>query len=496
METSTNKSYQWQLPQRQSPAAIFIILWGFSLKLLKGFWPVLVLYLFQKESDNNTLSILSIVLIFSSLSLVGTVINYWFKKFHVTEDSLIIQSGWLKKKMLSIPFRNIQAVHLEQNVWQQALNVAKVSFDITGSEKVEVQLDALSTNKAEDLKDMLMKNVKEPADQKPGMPIQQDITYKLEFPDLMKLSLTANHLEAFLILLVVGLNVLEEIKQIFDFNSQAYIHFYAREIISQTAYMAGALFLGIAIISVLFSFARTLTKFFGFTLTGTSKNWKITFGLFNRQQKVIPLHKIQILSWRATWLRRKFDYWIMRVQAVGHNEKNRKQHVQIPVLAFPRVLKLADSYQEFTGIDSGKGYKIEPEYWKRKSLMIGLPVSLIPMIAFWYWIGWWALAFVVLFAYMTGYFYKTYQNFRWQTPEAGIQLVSGAWGRKYTLLNWKKVQQVHIHQSPYQRTHQLANVVFLTAGGKVSLPYLTLAIATKLADYVLYDVESKDENWM
>jgi putative membrane protein len=338
-----------------------------------------------------------------------------------------------------------------------------------------------------------MNHVKDPGGHK--FDTQHNVNYKLSFPDLMKLSLTANHLEAFLILLALGLNLLEEIGQVFDFNGQAYINSYARENVDQTDKVA-LLFIGIAIISVLFSVVRTLIKFFGFTLTDTSKEWKISFGLFNRQQKTIPLQKIQILSWRATWFRRKFDYWIMHVQAVGHNEKNRKQHVQIPVLEFPTVLKLASSYQEYIGIDPLMSNKIEPEYWKRKSLMVGLPFFLVPMAASWFWIGWWALGFVFIFIYLTGYFYKYYQNFCWKTPETGVQLRSGVWGRKFTLLNWKKIQQVHIHQSPYQRRHQLANVIFLTAGGKVVLPYLRLTTATALVDYVIYDVESKDENWM
>src|SRR5690606_33361578 len=142
MEEFTSSSYNWNEPQRQSPAAIFIMLWSTILKVLKGFWPVLVLYFFKDQSDENSFSIIGIVAVFSGISIGATIINYWFKKFYIDDDQLIVKSGWLQKKTVSIPFANIQAVHLEQNIWQQALDVAKVSFDATGSEKVEVQLDA------------------------------------------------------------------------------------------------------------------------------------------------------------------------------------------------------------------------------------------------------------------------------------------------------------------------------------------------------------------
>lgn len=483
------------MPQRQSPAAIFIILWSTSLKLLKGFWPVLVLYLFKDEKDENSLSILAIIVVFCLISLVGTVISYWFKTFYLSEGNLIIKSGWLKKETLSIPFANIQAVHLEQNVWQQALDVAKVSFDATGSEKVEVQLDALAVGKAEDLKNLLMDNKTSGEEPHSENPSPQASVYNLKFKDLIKLSLTANHLEAFLILVAVGFNLLEEIKQIFDFDEQDYINTYAREL-SQTAYLVCVLLLGVAVISLLFSIARTVIKFFDFKLTDSGKDWKIAFGLFNREQKTIPLNKVQILNWKASWLRRKFDYWIMHIQVVGNNDKNVKKHIQIPILSFSELLKLSDSYQTFTGFRHEDANKIQPEYWKRKALTIGLPFSIISMLISWYWIGWWAAGFILILIYVTAFYYKAWKNFRWETPAEGIQLLSGAWGRKYTLLNWKKIQQVHIRQSIYQRNHQLADVLFITAGGKILLPYIALSTATALVDYVVYYVESKNENWM
>ena len=495
MEIASNNSSAWQIPQRQSPAAIFIILGKTSVRILKSTWPLLVVYFVQNEQDDFSFWLLWFIAGFGVLSILGTFVSYWFRKFYIKENHLIVQSGWLRKKNLSIPFQNIQAVHLEQNVWQQLLDVSKVSFDATGSEKVEVQLDALATGKAEELKRLLMSRTKGGADQKEDAN-EPKLTYRLGFADLLKLSLTANHIEAFLILLIFGLNLMGEIKRFVDFDEQEYINTYAREILSQTAYFAFILFLIIATVSLLFSIVRTFIRFFEFSLTEKEQSWKITHGLFNRQQKTIPLNKIQIISWRASWLRRKLNYWIILVQSVGHNQQHQKQHVQIPILAFSRVVELAGSYQGFRGIDPAESHRIQADYWKRNSLFIGLPLAIIPMLASWYWIEWWAFSFWILAAYTTGHYYVAWKNFRWQNTPAGLQIYSGAWGRKYSLLNWNKVQQVHIRQSPYQRRNHLANLVFLTAGGRLMLPYLSLAAATALADQVLYEVESKEEGWM
>ncbi len=490
-----NNATSWHTPQRQSPAAILIIMWGVTIRILKGFWPILLLYFFKRETDSEQLSIIAIIAGFGVLTIVGTVITYWFKKIYISEENLVIQSGWLKKKMLSIPFKNIQAVHLEQNIWQQACKVAKVSFDATGSEKVEVKLDALSLEKAEDLKNLLMQPGKNRATLEENIKTQNAV-YKLDIGDLIKLSLTANHLEALFILLALGINFLNETREVFNFEQQDYIHSFANQLFTQTAYIIAFLLAGMIFISIVFSFARTFIKFFGFTLTDNHHEWKIAFGLFDKQQKVIPINKIQIISWRANWLRRKIDYWVIHIQAVGHNKQNRKRHLKVPMTAFRQVLSLATSYQPAAPIDPASASKIHPAYWKRKTLFIGLPLALIPTAVAWFWFGNWAFLLLLIFFCACGHYYIGYQNFRFQTVEAGLQMHSGTWGRKFTLLNWNKVQQVHLNQSPYQRRHQLASIVFLTAGGSVTIPYLTLHDATALADQVIYDVESKDENWM
>src|SRR5690606_7207486 len=299
---TTLAEHNWSLPQRQSPAAIFIMLGSTSFKILKGFWPVLVLYFFKGEEDENSISFLWLALTFVLFSFSGTLAGYWFKKFWVVGDTLVIKSGWFKKKMLSIPFQNIQAVHLEQNVWQRFLGVSKVSFDATGSEEVEAQLEALPTIKAEALKDLLSKQ-DEAEHLGKTEAAAVDLNYKLSFPDMIKLSLTANHLEAFLILVAVGLNLMDELKQIFNFDSQAYLDTYANQIIGQSVLFISILVLGVALVSVLFSVIRTFIKFYRFSLSEHINDWKISYGLFNKEQKAIPLKKIQILSWRATWLR-------------------------------------------------------------------------------------------------------------------------------------------------------------------------------------------------
>jgi putative membrane protein len=483
----------WQVPQRQSPAAIFIMIWSTAINLLKGFWPVLAIYFFRGEKDES-LNFLWALVGFGVLSIVGAVVGYWFKKFHITNDTLVIQSGWLKKKTLSIPVHTIQAVHLEQNLWQQAFGVAKVSLDSVGSDEVEAKLDALVMGKAEQLRELLMeKKAMNAPDPREAVQENAPPTHSLSFSDLIKLSLTANHLEAFFILAALLINILDEVKQIFGGND--YLDNYGRNLLGQTMFALTFLLMAVVVVSMFFSMARTMIKYYGFQLWDADRRWIISYGLFDKTKKIVPLNKIQILSWKANWLRRKIDYWTIQVQSVGHKE-HKKSNIHVPVVSFESVIQLVAGYQHYEVFQVEKSLKIDPAYWKRSASQRSLIITLIPTVILHYWFGWQALPVLLLYPFLVWGDFQWYRNFRWQPSTTGIQILSGVFGRKFTLLNWKKIQQVHLYQSLYQRNRGLATVVFVTAGGKLSLPYISLSTATHLVDQVLYEVESKVESWM
>lgn len=496
MEKLSDKYIDWHTPQRQSPAAIIILLMKTAITLIKTFWPVFILVILRKKNEGTSTTILLVLLGFAIVALIATIIRYLFFHFYIENENFIIKTGWLQKKTVSIPIQNIHAVNLEQSLWQQLFKVTKLTLDSSGSEKTEAKIHALPIKKAELLKQLLLSSSE---NKLPGtaanVPVETSV-HKLSNADLLKLSLSANHLEAFVILLGLSLNVLDDIRKIFNFDETELVKTYSGKILDQTVFVIGIVFTLVAVVSVITSVVRTILKYYNFTIEETGRTWKISFGLFTNHQKIIPFNKIQILSWRASWLRRKINFWILHVQSIGHDETKRKQHTQIPVTTLNSVLTLVPVYQQSPVLKPGEGLQIEPAYWIRRTLVVGLPVTILLFTVFYLWIGAagsWILLFLVYFGC---YNYTLYKNFRWQTNEEGIQLYTGAWGRKFTLLTWKKVQQIQLNQNPYQRSHQLATIILKTAGGNLELPYIQYKTAKQLADYTLYLVESKDEEWM
>ena len=156
METPQPDNVDFSVPQRQSFAAIFILMLRSAVAIGKSMWPFLLVTIFKTQKEGAANKWLIIILGFVVLTIVIALFRFLFYYYYIQENHLVIKTGWLKKKTLSIPLQNIQAVHLEQNIWQQFLKVTKVSFDSAGSEKVEAQMDAIDTKKAEQLKQILV----------------------------------------------------------------------------------------------------------------------------------------------------------------------------------------------------------------------------------------------------------------------------------------------------------------------------------------------------
>ncbi len=489
-----NNSTDFSIPQRQSAAAIIILMAKSAVLIAKNVWPILLVTLLRVNRAGAVNKWLFIIIGFAVVSILFAIIRFIFYRFYIADNSLVIKTGWLKKKTLSIPIQSIQAVHLEQNLWQQVFRVYKVSFDSAGSEKEEATIDAISLEKAEQLKQILLS--KKEAQQLEEVKEDRYPVYKLSGADLLKLSLSANHLEAFFILLALSINALDDLRKAFDFDGWVWMERVFGDMQEHVVLGTTIIIIFVALVSIGFSVISTFIKYFDFTLEDSGQNWKLSFGLFNRQQKIIPHNKIQLYGWHSNWIRRKINIWMLDIKTVGHEEVKRKQRLKIPLTSKQAAISLSNAYQCAAIFEPANGEMIEPDYWYRKTLLTSLPLTIILIGAGVYWLQWQAMWIGLIIFYFALRNYQWYKNYRWQANEEGLQLYSGLWGRRYQLLVWKKIQQVNFTQTPYQRSHQLASLHFTTAGGSVTLPYVSLSTAKALVNVVLYWVESKNEKWM
>jgi putative membrane protein len=478
----------WSVPQRQSWAALFIILYKVILRLLKIFWPFLLYYFFKNKSgrfDSFELMIVGL----SSLSLIGSVLEFIYFRFYIQENDLIIKSGFISKRTVTIPLNKIQAVHIEQTLLHNMLNAARLSFDSAGSEKIEVKIDAINTKEAEDFKRFIL-HAKPNANEQQA-PAQEQTIIDLNFKDLLKLSISANHIEAFLLMLAFFISAIEQVKDIFSVEyGRVMDWFFELDSSPLTALFAGAS--AALLVSIVISTVRVFFRYFDFRIAKSAKGYLIHSGLINIQEKLVPFSKVQFISWKANWIRQFMGLYLLHFHAIGYGDIKEKLRIKVPITRPGMIPVLLQQYHPLLPIETITPMRVHPAYISRRILLMGfIPVAVIGLIGFNFFSGTmlWLIpaGWLLLVSVYSALFQRKFRL--WIAPEA-LQIRRGFFGREELVLKWNMVQSAMLQQSIYQEGHDLASVVLNTAGGQVKIPYIPLEAARKIVNYALYKAES------
>jgi len=487
----------WGIPRRQARAGLVIILFKATVTILKTLWPLVLLLLVKKNRkglDEYEIAILALPVII----LIRSLVEYFYFRFFIANEELIIRKGFISKKTITIPLQKIQAVHIEQNLLHQLANVAKVKIDTAGTEKTEAVIDAIEVHLAEELKAFLLKERGKATEEGPAPSAAPDIpVMRLSFTDLLRLGISANHIQAFFVVLAFSISSLQNLEEIFGDR--------VIRIVKDSSTQVGVSVVSIAlitafvlIISVMVSMIRIFLTYFDFELTETGKGFKVKSGLINTKQFLVPFSKVQYISWEANWIRRKIGLFNLEFhQVMGHSQSNRKQRVKVPLTNAGFISGLLSHYHPLVAPHALNHFRIHPAYTFRRTLLTAvLPVTvLLSILLLIRWNPWYFL--MVLYIPFTAWQAVLFRkNFRLYIAADALQIDSGSWGRRTQVVKWYKFQQVTIQQSIYQRHHALATLTISTAGGTITIPYIPFELARQLHDYAMFEIERSDRPWM
>lgn len=487
-----NQAIDWSFPQRQSPAALFIILLKVLRSMIRVFWPLFLLYFIRGRKGNP--ESWELVFAFLPVLLLGrAILEFLYYRFFIVNNELVIKKGIFRKQTISVPLEKIQAVHIEQTFLHHLLGTAKISFDSAGTETIEIKIDAIQMAKAESLKGFIMQS----GGLQPGqLQTADEELIRLDFNDLIKLSISANHLEALFILFGFAFSLLESVKDL------------VRDQLTRLVDQASALFLQNSIsiffilliislvIAVVISTAKTFLMYFNFYISRSNRSFRIHSGLLNIKEKVVPFQKIQYVSWKATWLRKKIGLSLLHFHSVGGNEMRQRQQIKVPITRYGYINTLTTPYHSLLQASNGSTHLMHPSYAIRRIIWPALPFSLVPVMIALSWWNWHALWFLLLIPYTYLFALFTVKRFRLILSEEAMFIHRGVSGLEEILLKWNNIQKITLKQSLYQRQHDLATVRIHTAGGIISIPFITLELAQHICNYSLFKIENERQAWM
>jgi len=180
----------------------------------------------------------------------------------------------------------------------------------------------------------------------------------------------------------------------------------------------------------------------------------------------------------------------------GADELKKNARVQIPVTQPGLIPALVHDYYSVPQIKDQIGIRIHSSYVWRRLLIAGLLPALfiIPLL----WWRWEEIALYFLFypAIVGIIAWQSQKKFRLWALNDIAYIKKGWFGEERIVVQWYKLQSVHLKQSIFQRRKNLATVVIHTAGGSINIPFIELDAAKELVNFSLYKTEVSDKPWM
>jgi len=488
--------------RRQHIAAIIIRIADFIRGLIVQFLPILIVLIFAGGSRIE-LVFLVFALATGSISIFLSILHYYRFDFFIKKDALVINRGLLNRTHTSVPFDRIQVVNFEASVIHRLLNVVKVVVETAGSKSSESEIYALSKTDAHALRDYLlemkedvMPHTIESADEVSDWANKPPL-FSLNIWDLIKIGLTHNHLRSASVMVAVT----------FGYLSQYWVYL---EDLDDLPVLGSALnvldnivpsliimvVFAVLVLAVLLSIVTTIIRFFALKVINIKGGLKISSGLFSRREFSARNNKLQIFRWNTNPLRRIVGYYSVTMAQASSDDGLDSQSIIIPGC---RQSELEILRNQFFG-----DIELEPNlYFKPDKRMVGryfIFFALIPVgIAFAinYFIfstfNWWLLLFLPFIFLMILVYYR---KFEMRINGDVISIKRGIIEDSWKLIYLYKIQSISLHQTPYMQQKDLVNVHIHTAAGSLSVPYIKIAEAAALRDFIMYKVESSKKSWI
>ena len=489
-------------PERQSQAALILIIYNRFKNLISRFWYFIVFALFTGNTKAGGFDSISLSII--GLSFVATVfgiISYFRYYYWIEDDQLIIKSGVLSKSLTQIPFDRIQTIDFEQNLIHRTFNVIGLKIDTAGSNQAEIKMQALTKDKAEALRNFILSQKRETIITETGDESLADAQleeaeeiYKIDLARLFKIGLTENHFRSGFVILFGLFWLFDNIKEA-GFNVDEIGEQYYNEVLGSIVIMVvmGILFIAI---SMFISIGRVISKYFDLKFLRSYNGFKVIGGLFNRKEVAALDSKIQLLEWKQNLIQKYLGFHDLVLKQASSTEIGSKKSIVVPGVYTSDIENVKnylfpDRMEETT-------LMLQLNKWSLYRPLIYITFFCIALSCLFIYIGTFPNLAFVLFVYILTVIrlFKKYDKAYYGVNNQAIFVRGGVFGHKKWMTMHHKIQSLEISQSPFQVRRNLASLQIHTASGTKVIPFIELDKAAYLYDYLCYKVEVSEEEWM
>lgn len=490
-------------PQRQSRIGILLIFATSLFHVIRNFWVLGVYFLIQDLS--------ALVLFFSALGLGGLLllalgysIAYYYKfLFYIDMErkEFVLQKGVFSSDVISVPLSKIQQVNFKRNILQRIIGVYSVHVDTAGSKDKEVEIKALSREKADRLAEVLMELAGREGSQVSGEGIRESVIteapvdwqYSLGISGLIKLGLTSNYLRGLALLFTFYITLREQFRMT-DGMFEEVPEFLRWELTSSVILIILLFLVGMAI-----TVAETFIKYFRLQLKKTGGGLQVEMGLRNHTKVNIRARRLQMLQILTNPLQQRLNMYKLKVSLASSQNDLDKDQITIPGMPWNVVSDVKDYFYE---AGMARETVIRPHRILlyrtlfQGLLPLGIGLGLLELSRFELTLEWIYMASAVYLVLMILHRILYFRTLRLSVSENFLVKHSGVWIRKKQVLEMYKLQTISMSQPIWYRNRRLVNLRVHSAGGDFSFSLVSKEEVLPLLNYLYYKIESTSRPWM
>lgn len=443
--------------QRQHPAAALAN--AFDI-IRANFITILLLIFVGSGGEQGTITLYWILGTFVAL-LVWGVISWLRFRFSVEEGELKIEQGVFIHKKLYLSSDRIQVIDISAGVVQRLFGLVAVEVKTAGSTSKEAKINAISREKAEQLKRLLRKDTVRTVEEE-GEPESEETpnkVYTLNRRDLLIAASTSGRMGV--ALSIVGA-IFSQLDQIIA--DQQMIRFMETHMPQSTSTSLVVLsMVAVIVVAWIFSFVSTVIKYYDFSVEVRDKDLMISRGLFERRQLTIPFNRIQAVQIKEGLLRQPFDFASLVIESAGYGQDEGNSNTLFPLIHKERLYDFINEVIPEYHTDVEKSTGIGKTGLRRYLLrMVWLSLFIITLL--WSFVPYGVYSWFILIP-MLLLGYQQYRDAGIRAGENTLILSSRLLSKTTAIIKEYRAQATQIKQNPFQSRLDLANFTIHVASG-------------------------------
>lgn len=494
-------------PQRQSILGVILIFLATLYKLVKMFW-AMAAYLLLSNPSGLMLSYIGLGSVIVLLLIFGYSYLYYLKfTFYIDyeREEFILQKGVFSTENIAIPFEKIQQVNFKRSILQRFINVYSLVIDTAGSNQKEVEINAISKIKANELSEILLRVKSEAKENFDSEEIiaedksEDSWTYQLGVTDLLKIGVSTNYLRGFSLIIAFLASIYNRLNSYFKEEIEEYeTYFNQFSDVLQSIGFLFVLFILLLVLSVSITIIEVFIKYYGLKIVQSKERLVLEMGLKTNTKVAIQPRRVQRFKVKTNPIQKRMNLFEAQISLSSSEDELQKNKIKIPGLKL-EVLERIKSFL-YKDEDTALADSYRPD-----KLLLLRRISVIVLLGFiawgiWFYTNYMSLNLFLPLCLSILVFALIYQYYAFRAKKLIIgrdflKKQYGLWTKTEEILELYKIQAVSVQQPLWYRRKNLVNLSFHTAGGDIKFYAVSREVLPAI-NFILYKAEVSKRNWM